>query len=99
LATSRKINLEWHSVCNGYEHEELSRYKAMTQHEYTNPRHEIFDELKWHNHTRYQGGWGPESLYYNHESQTGIVHSTLKRAEQIRQWIQDQMFNLAPGND
>ena len=105
LATSNKIDLSWHWVCNQYEHEELSRYHAITPHKYSDPRHQIFDELKWPSHTRWQGGWGPEPMYYdsafdfNRQTRLCIVYATDRRAEEIRQWIQNQMFNIAPGND
>jgi hypothetical protein len=99
LATLRRIDLEWHTVLNWYEYDELSRYDAIKPYKYSDSRHKIFDELNQPNHTRYQGAWGPESLYYNHNSQIGIIHGTDKRAEEIRAWVREQMFNLAPGND
>lgn len=99
LAISRRIDLEWHTVLNWYEHDELSRYDAITPYKYSDKRHEIFDELKWPKHERWQGGWGPEPMYYNKDTQIGIVHATDKRAEEIRLWIREQVFNLAPGND
>lgn len=104
LATQR-IDLSWHVVGNQYEHEELVRYQAIKPHEYKDPRHKLFDDLKWHKHTRWRGGWGPEPMYYDseydlaREGRLCIVYATDKRAQEIRNWIRDQMFNLAPGND
>lgn len=103
MATQR-IDLSWHVVCGRYEMEELERYQVVKQHEYSDPRHKLFDDLKWSHHTKWQGSWGPEPLYYDKvddlvKGQLGIIYATDKRAEEIRKWIRDQMFNIAPGND
>jgi len=99
------VNLSWHVICNQYEMEELSRYQAVKPHEYADHRHQLFDDLKWPKHSRWQGGWGPEPMYYDseydiaREGRLCIVYATDKRAAEIRTWVQNQMFNIAPGNE
>lgn len=99
-----KIELDWRVVCGRYEHDELTTYNIINPWPYSDPRHQILEDLKFPDHTKWQGPWGPEPLYYDKKDdlvrgQLGIVWCTEARAQEIAEWMRDQMFNIAPGND
>lgn len=104
LDTLRKIDLSWHVVCGRYEMEEFQLYGVVRPWRYRDPRHEIFDKLKYTNQSKWQGDWGPEPLLYDNVDdlllgQLGRVWCTERRAEEIKHWIINTIHNVAPGND
>jgi hypothetical protein len=105
LATPKRIvDLDWHIVCGRYEIDELQTYDMIKPWQPKDPRHSLFNTMKYPGQEFYQGEWGPEILYYDKEDnlttgQLGKIHCTEARRQEIQQWFLDTMFNIAPGND
>lgn len=98
LATLKRIDLGWHVVCGRYELEELSN-KGWIKPCTLSHRNDLFEKIKYPTQSFWQGGWGPERLYYDLEDnmttgQLGKVYCTDARYEQIRQWFLDHVFEV-----
>lgn len=94
-----QTDLRWHIVCGRFELEELVENGVITSHNYTNNRQQLFLTMKYPTQNFYQGGWGPEILYYDKEDnwttgQLGRVWATDARAEEISIWIRNKMFRV-----
>jgi hypothetical protein len=100
---SNKQELGWCVVCGRYEHEELVERKVLKPWRSRDSRQQLFLIMKWPNHTLWRGAWGPEPLLYDKEDdylrgQLGTVWATDKRAQEIAEWLRDQMFNSSSEN-
>jgi hypothetical protein len=104
LATPKKIELEWRVVCGRYELEELLAYDIVKPWLTKNHRHALFLQIKHFGQEFYQGGWGPEILYYDKEDnltsgQLGKIYATKQRGDQIHHWFIDKMFEQFSKDD
>lgn len=92
-----KIILEDHLICGSAELEDYIRYQLIKPWHPTNPRHQLFHKIKHPNSDFYSGGWGPELLVVDLDpnafySPQARVHCTPSRAQEIRRWIVDNLF-------
>lgn len=104
LATSKTVvELAWHIVGRRAELNHLLS-KDLIKHKQLDPRQELFWRIKYPDTEWYQGPWGPECLHYSqgdlrkllitgHEQygQQLKVWSTEARAQEISQWIEQEI--------
>lgn len=76
--------------------EELTKRGVIWLYE-TNPRHQLFLQIKYPNDILYKGRWGDEILHFDRSpdpymGQTGKIYCTYERYKQVAKYILDQMF-------
>lgn len=99
LATRKskiEVKMSWQVVCGEYEYQDFLHTGKIHNFRWKDTRHEMFDRMKWPQHTIWQGPWGPEPLYWPKQDnpvmgRLGIIWCSDRRAEEIRANIQDQI--------
>jgi hypothetical protein len=91
-----KIHLDYHLICGPAELEDFLRYQLIKPWQSKNSRHDLFLKIKHPQTAFYQGGWGQELLLVTTDPNTfygpqASVHCTQRRAQEIRQWIVDNL--------
>jgi hypothetical protein len=88
-----KIELASHTVCSHMDLEELMAQGLARPWEPSNSRHKIFHQMKYLGVKTWHGNWGNELIVHEPLSDFYQVWSTDSRADAIRQWIQDSLWN------
>lgn len=95
--SNNKIELRDHLICGSAELEDYIRYNLIKPWQPRNPRHQLFHKIKYPRSDFYSGGWGPELLVVRTDPDVfygpqAIIHATQARADEIRRWIVDNLF-------
>lgn len=95
---TKKYLLEWRPVITWYAKSELAHYDYIWS-KVADTRHDLFVKIKFSDRELLGGGWGPESLYWDPNLETGFVWCTQARQKEIEAWITTTAQQVAPGND
>lgn len=97
--SKKVVDVAWRPVMRWYEHSELVQYSYIKIWQPKDLRHRLFNAIKHSDQQQYKGAWGPEILHWSPSLETGYIHCTESRQQQIQQWISERIAECAPGNE